>query len=316
MNRRGIMWAGILIGALALGGCQSAVPEETVVFSTAAETEAETAAAETEPAEEPEPIQKAEGPEDFADLSVSLAAPEGAENAEYYRIDGTVAEVNFIRDGIRYSFRGAPGEEDPSGVYEALSEEALSASGVDLTAEIRTTAGGGRLASWTDGAARYSLYAAAPVEDEAILSLTEELIRITEAGGAIGRRQVENLEGLSALGVPLGEPEGAEDLTCYILGETTAELRFVYEDASFLFRGAAGSVESGEEEDWQEEAEPILLEYEGGDLELTVRQAENGAREAAWQSGDFAYCLYTAGPVEEEDWQEICAEAADTTRME
>lgn len=305
---------GVLVGALMLGGCQSGAEGEPVAFSTAAETEAVSTAAET--AAEQAPMEQVEGTEAFSSLPVSLGAPEGAENVEYYLIDGTVAEVNFVENGAHYSFRGGQGEEDVSGVYETLSQEALTASGVDLTAEIRTTASGGRLAAWTDGVVRYSLYTSSPVEVKVIQPLTEELIRITEAGGAVGRQQVENLEGLSALGIPMAEPEDAEEISYYTLQGTTVEIRFTWEDASFLFRGAEGTVEPGAEEAWQEETGELRLTYGSGELTLSTRQAENGARDASWQVGNFAYHLYTAGPLEQEDWEDICAQAADTTQVE
>ncbi len=314
MKKNPVIWAGVLAAAMALGGCQSGAADgETVVFSAVAETQAPSSAAETEA--EAEAIKQVEGLDAFGSMPVSLGVPEGAENVEYYLIDGDVAEVNFVLGGNHYSFRGGPGEVDVSGIYEELSAEALTAAGSDLTAEIRATAGGGRLATWSDGTASYSLYTSAAVEDEAIQHLTAELIILTEAG-ATGRQQVENREGLSALGIPMAEPEDAEDMVYYIIGGNTAEIRFVWEETSFAFRGAAGSVDPGVEEDWGAEASEIRLEYEGGELVLTCHQAENGARLATWTSGDFAYSLYTQGTLEQEDWEELCSQTADTTKAE
>ena len=101
-----------------------------------------------------------------------------------------------------------------------------------------------------------------------------------------------------------------------MIGGSTAEIRFVWEDCGFEFRGAAGSVDPGVEDEWVGEGQEIRLEYGDGELVLTSRQAENGARLATWSAGDFAYSLYTQGPLEEEDWQDICSEAADTTKVE
>lgn len=313
MKKNPVIWAGMLAAAVALGGCQGGAADgETVVFSTVAETQATASAAET--AAEAEAIRQVEGLDAFGNLPVALGAPEGAENVEYYVIDGNVAEVNFVLGGNHYSFRGGPGEADVSGIYEELSAEALTAAGADLTAEIRTTAGGGRLATWFDGTASYSLYTSAAVEDEDIQGLTAELVTISEAG-ATGRQQVENREGLSALGIPMAEPEDAEDMVYYIIGGSTAEIRFAWDDCSFAFRGAAGSVDPGTEENWSAETTELRLEYEGGDLVLTCQQAESGARLATWSSGDFAYSLYAQGPLENEDWEEICSQAADTTKV-
>lgn len=315
MKKNQILLAGALAAALAFSGCQSGVGDgETVQFSqapTQAATEAPTAATTVAVVN---PMQQVQGLDDFAALKAALGVPEGAENVEYYIIADTVAEVNFILNGAHYSFRGAAGSEDISGVYENFQGETLSVSGADTTAQIRTTASGGRLALWTDETSTYSLYTSSEVEGEAIQKLVEELIAITEAGGANPRKQVENREGLSALGVRIAEPDNSDDVTYYIVGENTAEIRFTWKDCEYQFRGAAGSVDSGVEEEWKADSEKIEAEYDDEKIEITIQSAENGARLAAWKTGDSAYSLYTKGEVSDADWQKICREAADTTK--
>ena len=71
----------------------------------------------------------------------------------------------------------------------------------------------------------------------------------------------------------------------YIIGGSTAEIRFAWDDCSFAFRGAAGSVDPGTEENWSAETTELRLEYEGGDLVLTCQQAESGARLAPGAPG-------------------------------
>lgn len=315
MKRNQILLAGALAAVLTFTGCQSNAGDgESVIFtppvteaSTEAPEESSTAAVEN-------PIRQVQGIEDFASLQAALGVPEGAQNVEYYIIADEVAEVNFVLDGNHFSFRGAAGDQDISGVYDNFQGQALTVSGADTTAEIQKTSGGGRLALWTDTTSTYSLYTAAEVEDEAIQKLIEELIAITEAGGANPRKQVENREGLSALGVRIAEPDDAKDSAYYIVGENTAEIRFTWNDAAYQFRGASGSVDAGVSEEWNPEMEILEAEYDDGTLEITRQKAENGARLATWKSGDFAYSLYTNGEVSDSDFEKICREAADTTK--
>src|SRR5699024_5939547 len=70
MKKKSIIWAGLLVAALALGGCQSSAPQgEAVVFPTGSEAESQTAE-ETgaEPAEDAEAIRQVEGTEAFGSL--------------------------------------------------------------------------------------------------------------------------------------------------------------------------------------------------------------------------------------------------------
>ncbi|MCI8951301.1 MAG: hypothetical protein HFG49_14930 [Lachnospiraceae bacterium] len=134
--------------------------------------------AETVGEEIPNPFQELEGPEGLKELGLNMEAPENASNIQYISISGEIGEVFFELDGHRYSYRGAAHAEEFSGIFEEFEQEttALSDCGADEDLIVKTTVSGGRLASWSKGGAKYTLYTADAVEDEVIFELCISLI--------------------------------------------------------------------------------------------------------------------------------------------
>lgn len=132
------------------------------------------------PVQIPNPVTEVESAEAFADLGVSIDAPQNAGDVSYSIIGGTVAQVDFTLDGHAYTYRAAKGEEDISGVYETFAEEALSVNwefeAKGVSADIKTAEGGGRLATWYEAGATYSLWTADGVSDDAMSSLVLKLV--------------------------------------------------------------------------------------------------------------------------------------------
>ena len=127
------------------------------------------------PVQIPNPVTEVESAEAFADLGVSIDAPQNTGEVSYSIIGGTVAQVGFTLDGHAYTYRAAKGEEDISGVYETFAEEALSVNwefeAKGVSADIKTAEGEGRLATWYEAGATYSLWTEDGVSDDAMSSL-------------------------------------------------------------------------------------------------------------------------------------------------
>lgn len=132
------------------------------------------------PVQIPNPVTEVESAEAFADLGVSIDAPQNTGEVSYSIIGGTVAQVGFTLDGHAYTYRAAKGEEDISGVYETFAEEALSVNwefeAKGVSADIKTAEGGGRLATWYEAGATYSLWTEDGVSDDAMSSLVLKLV--------------------------------------------------------------------------------------------------------------------------------------------
>ena len=61
---------------------------------------------------EPEAVEKlivVDSADDFRDIGVNIGEPQKAEKAEYYIIDGKIAQIDFVIDGINYTLRAAMG---------------------------------------------------------------------------------------------------------------------------------------------------------------------------------------------------------------
>lgn len=112
----------------------------------------------------PNPVADAADASAFSRLGVAIDAPQGAEDVRYSIIADKIAQVLFTCGGRAYTCRAAAAGEDISGVYEAFDDDVLStvvdADGYSVEVTTRTIGGGenGALASWTCGAAQYTLY--------------------------------------------------------------------------------------------------------------------------------------------------------------
>ncbi len=68
------------------------------------------------------PFIEVDGPEDFADLQLSIAAPKGASEVSYCIAYETTARVDFTLDGHAYTYLAARTDTDISGIDGAVQE--------------------------------------------------------------------------------------------------------------------------------------------------------------------------------------------------
>lgn len=141
----------------------------------------ETPAADAEEIKSSNPMQDVSGPEDLAEIGVSMELPEAAGEVQCFIISQVVAEANFTLDGTVYAYRGSATAEDFAGIFEEFEEEVSTIpSSEDMDVEgdltIKTTKSGGKLASWSKNGAGYTLYTASSVEEEVLVDLCRELI--------------------------------------------------------------------------------------------------------------------------------------------
>ena len=126
------------------------------------------------------PVASVENTEAFSALGVMIDAPQNAKEVAYSTIAGEIAQVEFTLDGHVYTYRAAKGGEDISGVFSTFAEEVLTVNwefeAEDVSADIRTASEGGRLATWQEAGASYSLWTADSVSDDAISSLVLKLV--------------------------------------------------------------------------------------------------------------------------------------------
>ncbi|MEG0216299.1 MAG: hypothetical protein RR685_09245 [Hungatella sp.] len=127
----------------------------------------------------PSPMQPVKGSEDFKEIGIFMAAPKQAEQAEYYIIDKTLAEIQFHQDNLKFNYRGAQTEEDITGVYEERKGDPVreSITVLDETTEmtIEMTVQEGRIALWKWNDTHYSLYTPGPIAEADFKKIASEL---------------------------------------------------------------------------------------------------------------------------------------------
>lgn len=127
----------------------------------------------------PNPMIEADNAKAFETLGLRLDAPEGAENAKYYIISETLAEVVFTLGGKEYTYRASKDSGNISGVYDTLTDAFtmyLTYDFDNLTATASTGSEGGSLVTWTAEGVNYSLYTDSGVEEEALRSVVKAVM--------------------------------------------------------------------------------------------------------------------------------------------
>lgn len=173
--------AAVLAAAVMMtAGCGQKQPEERTM-----QTEEETSASGTEVSsavQRPDPMTAVTDETAFQSLGVYMALPEEAEDPLCFILNGEVAEIQFSYHEISYSYRASNTAEDFAGIFERFTDHILTVrsealeGGETLSAQIRTTQSGGRLASWKWKDTSYTLYTASDVSDEDISSMVTALL--------------------------------------------------------------------------------------------------------------------------------------------
>lgn len=103
------------------------------------------------------------------------AVPFEVTSRSYCLIAGNIAEINWIGADRELCFRKTPGKEEKSGVYDEFPDRrAFQVKGCDVTAQ--GTGDRCNLATWTDGAYAYSIYADQGLSPDEVRILVEEIM--------------------------------------------------------------------------------------------------------------------------------------------
>lgn len=122
------------------------------------------------------PFVEVKNAEAFKALSITLDAPEGAQNTSYAIIDDKIAEVDFELDGKNYLARASAQEGDFSGLNgQGFSEETIDAETNAILVSVNTGTGNYQKIIWTDGRINYCLYGTDGANREQIISVYQAL---------------------------------------------------------------------------------------------------------------------------------------------
>ena len=167
--------AGLALSQLT--GCASSGPEETTAAeSTQAPSEAETASI-------PNPMEEVENEQSFESMGIHMVAPADGENTKFYTISGEVAEITFDENGVP-TVTALPIQRKILQVFfERFTDQELAVnweSGkIAGQAQVKTTESGGRLASWSWGSTRYTVYTASAISDEECTQVVTNLMELS-----------------------------------------------------------------------------------------------------------------------------------------
>ncbi len=122
------------------------------------------------------PFVEVKNAEAFKALSITLDAPEGAQNTSYAIIDDKIAEIKFELDGKNYLARASAQEGDFSGLNgQEFSEETIDAETNAILVSVNTGTGNYQKIIWTDGRINYCLYGTDGANREQIISVYQAL---------------------------------------------------------------------------------------------------------------------------------------------
>lgn len=122
------------------------------------------------------PFVEAESADAFKPLSITLDAPDVAQEVSYAVIDGELAEVGFTLDGKSYiarasaqegDFSGLSGEESKAEVVDAKTNAIL----VSVSLDTRVC----QKISWTNGKINYCLYGTDGADRNEVISAYKAL---------------------------------------------------------------------------------------------------------------------------------------------
>ena len=122
------------------------------------------------------PFVEVEDAEAFRALSVTLDAPEGAQETSYAIIDGKIAEIQFELNGKSYLARASAQEGDFSGLNgKDRSQETIDAKNNAVLTEVQTDLCAYYKIVWTNGKINYCLYGTDGADKFQVLAVYESL---------------------------------------------------------------------------------------------------------------------------------------------
>ena len=114
-------------------------------------------------------MEEVENEQSFESMGIHMVAPADGENTKFYTISGEVAEITFDENGVSYCYRASNTAEDFAGIFERFTDQA----------QVKTTESGGRLASWSWGSTRYTVYTASAISDEECTQVVTNLMELS-----------------------------------------------------------------------------------------------------------------------------------------
>ncbi len=122
------------------------------------------------------PFVEVENADAFKALSITLDAPDGAQEVFYAVIDGEIAEVRFTLNGKSYLARASAQEGNFSGLYGQESDaETVDAKTNAILVRVDVGTGVYQKITWTNGKINYCLYGTNGADKSQILSTYEFL---------------------------------------------------------------------------------------------------------------------------------------------
>ncbi len=122
------------------------------------------------------PFVEVESAEAFRELSITLDAPDDAENVSYAVIDGKIAHVQFELDGKGYIARASAQDGDFSGIVgEEILIETVDAKTSAVLSEVQSDGASYYKIVWTNGKVSYCLYGTDGAEREQLIAAYEAL---------------------------------------------------------------------------------------------------------------------------------------------
>lgn len=117
------------------------------------------------------PFLEVENAKAFKALSITLDAPEGAQEVTYAIIDGKIAEIQFGLDGKSYLVRASAQEGDFSGLNGTESDaETVDAKTNAVLVSVDVGTGVYQKISWTNGKVKYCLFGTDGANRKQVLS--------------------------------------------------------------------------------------------------------------------------------------------------
>lgn len=122
------------------------------------------------------PFVEVESAEAFKALSITLDAPDGAQEVSYAVIDGEIAEVRFTLNGKSYLARASAQEGDFSGLYgQESGAETVDAKTNAILMRVDLDTGVYQKITWTNGKTNYCLYGTDGADKSQVLAVYETL---------------------------------------------------------------------------------------------------------------------------------------------
>ncbi|MDR2107888.1 MAG: hypothetical protein LBP28_00285 [Coriobacteriales bacterium] len=128
------------------------------------------------------------------------------------------------------------------------------------------------------------------------------------------QKRVSGLDDFKALNLRMSVPTEAADVSFYIIGEEIAEVDFLVNDTSFIYRGSAVA-QSNLSGVYEEFSSPQTqsVTRDGVQATLTVEIATSGILRATWTWPEGNYSLIGTGSIPQQNFTDIAVQLAQAS---